>query len=60
MKIILSEAEIKEALICWGVETGRFTLPDDFTIKLMRKQSKTDDLGCVRIEFPLDHSVDKQ
>lgn len=50
MRIILTESELKEALITWGVEKG-VSLPDDIKVKVCRK-SNDDGVGSVVIDVP--------
>lgn len=51
MKIILTEAELIEALILWGVEKG-VRLPDDIKVKLRRKSRTDETAGTIVIEVP--------
>jgi len=51
MKIILTEAELKEALIIWGVEKG-IRLPDDIKVKIRRKSRTDETAGTIVIEVP--------
>ena len=50
MKVILTEDEVKEAIILWGVEKG-FRFPDDITVKIRRKNTK-DEVASILIDVP--------
>jgi len=51
MKIILTEAELIEALILWGVEKG-VRLPDDIKVKVRRKSRNDETAGTIVIDVP--------
>jgi hypothetical protein len=51
VKIILTEAELKEALIIWGVEKG-VRLPDDIKVKIRRKSRTDETAGTIVIDVP--------
>jgi hypothetical protein len=51
VKLILTEAELIEALIIWGVEKG-VRLPDDIKVKVRRKSRTDETAGTIVIDVP--------